>query len=161
MKLPRQLFIIGGAALVLASIAMAGVSFNIGQDPVEAAQSPDPTFDPCQQAGSINTGGELSIASTGEQCITPTEETLPKTHTPEPKPTDEPRTETPNTQVPPTRAPATNTPSGGAGAGGLKPPSTGTGGDAGGSSFQWLMIAGGMLVAAAGIGSMGYGVRRK
>ena len=160
MKLPRQLFIIGGSALVLAALAMAGMSFNIGQDPVQAAQSPDPTFDPCQQFGNINGGGELAAAAQQAPC-TPTEETLPKTHTPVPRPTDAPKTDVPNTQVPPTKAAATNTPSGGAGAGGLRPPSTGTGGDAGGGSMQWLLIAGGMLVAAAGVGSLGYGVRRK
>ena len=157
MKLPRQLFIIGGSALVIAAIAIAGASFTVGG--TEFALAGDPTPDPCLTLG--NTGGDLVIAAQQDPCITPTEETLPKTHTPVPRPTDAPKTDVPNTQVPPTKAAATNTPSGGAGAGGLRPPSTGTGGDAGGSSFQWLLVAGGLFAAVAGVGSLGYGARRK
>jgi hypothetical protein len=160
MKLPRQLFLITGSALVIAAVAMAGASFSVGSDLAGAVGDTTPTQDPCiePQGGVIQTGGELVMAQQ-DPCITPTEETPPKTHTPTTEPTDEPDPTEPPTTATVAPPPATNTPSGGAGAGGLQPPNTGTGGDTS-SDMQWLLMAGGLVALTLGAGALGFGLRR-
>lgn len=152
---------------MLAAIAIAGVSFSPGRadNTTFAAgyQTPDPTVDPCQVA--TNSGGGDIGALQSPDC-TPTEETPPKTHTPTPEPSEEP-TDVPatepaatNTTAPPPPPAATSTPSGGAGAGGLQPPSTGSNGDAGADSLNWLLVAAGMALAIGGTGALAYGLRK-
>ncbi len=167
MRIPRQAFVIVGAAAVLAAIALAGTSIAIsgGSSTVQAVgdstPTPDPTADPCLQQGAIETGSDLVMAQAPE--CTPTEETPPKTHTPTPESTPENTVEVPtepattSTTAPPV---ATSTPSGDAGAGDLTPPSTGSNGDAAGSTTNWLVIAAGLALAIGGTSALGYGLRK-
>jgi hypothetical protein len=164
MKLPRQFLIIAGSALVAAAIAMAGLSFSTGgTHALAGGLSPeptaDPTIDPCLVTFGESVGSELVMAQQ-DPCITPTEETPPKTHTPTAEPTDAPDPTEPPTTATVAPPAATNTPFGGAGAGGLQPPNTGTGsGDS--SSMQFLLMAGGLVALVSGAGALGLGLRKK
>ncbi len=160
MRIPRQVFTVTGAAALLVAIAIGATTFSQGRTDYTAFASgyttpdptPDPTTDPCIQASAV---GE-------DPCVTVTEETPPKTHTPTPEGTPESTVEVPTepattaTTAPPV---ATSTPSGDAGAGGLTPPSTGSHGDTGAASVGWLVIAG-LALAAGGTAALGYGLRR-
>lgn len=170
MKIPRQAFVMVGAAAVLAAVALAGTSIAItgGNSAVHAVgdstPTPDPTPDPCIDVVS-DTGSELVMLAQQDPCLTATEETAPKTHTPTPEGTSEPTepaaTEPASTTVPSTPIPAvTSTPSGGAGAGGLQPPSTGSNGDAAASNANWFVIAAGLALAIGGTSALGYGLRK-
>ncbi len=135
MRLNRRLLLLPGIAAIIASIALGGISFSTLADP--------------------------GVALAGEPTTAPTEESRPKSHTPTVKPTEAVVTEAPSTStpVPPTVAAPTR-PSGGAEGSGLRPPNTGTG-DAGSSGTPWLLVAGGFALAAFGIGSTAFGLRRR
>src|SRR5262245_1911776 len=159
MRLPRQFFIVAGSAAIIASIAVAGLSFSLV--PSATATVGEPTPDPCQDQTTSYNGGAApgpELVAFGAQCETPTEGP-PKTHTPTPQgtavPTEEPEA-TNTAPAAPTTAPATSTPSGSAGSGGVTPPNTGTGGDAS-ASDQWLIAAGSVLLLLGGAGTIGYG----
>jgi len=154
-----------GSAAIIASIAMAGLTFSTGTSVISAGGGTyeptyEPTFDPCLEYNtSIENNGEI-VAFGEEECVTETQGPA-KTHTPTAEPTEltEP-TEPPATA---TTAPpdATDTPTGGAAGGGIQPPATGTG-DAGSSTdFGWLFMAGAAALAVGGAGALGYGLRRR
>ena len=166
MRIPRQAFVMVGAAAVLAAVALAGTSIALtgGNSAVHAVgdstPTPDPTVDPCLQQSAIDTGDDLVMAQAPE--CTPTEETPPKTHTPTPEPTGEPTsppaTEPATTST--TAPPASSTPSGGNQGGGVQPPSTGSNGNAAASNTNWLVIAAGLALAIGGTSALGYGLRK-
>lgn len=161
MRLSRHIFTITGAAALLAAVALAAATFSLQSNhSVQAVGDFTPTPDPCDiQPGSVSGFGQDLV------CETPTEETLPKTHTPTPEPSEEP-TDVPatepaatNTSAPPPPV-ATNTPTGGAGAGGVQPPNTGSNGDRGAEALSWILVIAGLALAAGGTGALGYGLRK-
>jgi hypothetical protein len=161
MNITKQFFVVIGAASLLAAVALGGSTFAL-QDEKQVHAVGDFTPDPCEEPLGSTTGVSEITAFGQDECVTPTEETPPRTHTPtpestvgptEPVPTDEPVT---NTPVPP----APTSPSGGAGGGGVQPPNTGSNGDAGAAGMSWLLIAAGLILAAAGTGSLAFGLRR-
>jgi|CXWL01.1.fsa_nt_gi hypothetical protein len=157
MRLNRRLLLLPGIAAIIASIALAGISFSTLGEPA-LAQIADPTTDPCQQAMSIGAGGEVAALAQQQPCESPTEEKRPKSQTPTVKPTEVPKTDVPSTStpVPPPPPP----PSGGTQGGGVRPPDTGTGG-AGSAGSPWLFVAGGLALAVFGVGSTAFGLRRR
>jgi len=150
MRFNRRYLLLPGIAAILAAVALAGVSFTpVGVAPTQAGTSPDPTADP-----------DPTIDPCEEQeCITPSPTAgKPRTHTPTAEPTEGP-TDVPATNPPAPPAP-TNTSTGGTQAGGVKPPSTGTG-DAAAGGQPWLLIAAGAALAVFGVGATTAGLKRR
>ena len=133
MRLNRRLLLVPGIAAIIASIALGGISFS--------------------------TLGEPKVALAGEPTTAPTEEGRPKSHTPTVKPTEAPKTSVPSTSTP-VPPPPPPPPAGGTQGGGVRPPDTGTGGP-GSSGSPWLFVAGGLALAAFGVGSTAFGLRRR
>jgi len=149
MRLNRGPLLVTGIAAIIAAIALAGASFS-GLPSAFAGVSSTPEFTP-----------EFTPATCvpGQTCPTSTPQE-PRTHTPTPEPTEGPT----DTAVPVTDTPAppppTNTPTGGTQAGGIQPPSTGTGpGDVDGQ--PWLLIAAGAALAIFGVSATAVGLKRR
>jgi hypothetical protein len=151
MRLPRQLFIVAGAAAIIAAIAIGGLTFTpFGPTVVKAVGDFTPTPDP-------------TSCIPGETCPTyqvPTHTQPPAyTHTPTVRPTEPPEdTPAPSTSTP--VPPAPTSPGGGAEGGGVRPPNTGTGGGSDGNLYAWFLGAVGAGLALAGAGAIAYGTRR-
>lgn len=163
----KNKFTVFGAAALVAAFALFGASLQAAGAAV--AQVAEPTASVSASAtvcGGLGPASIRSLGNTGGTCTpvsavhtsTPTASpTSAATNTPAPV-----ATTAPATVVPPanTAVPATATSPSGGQLGAVSAPNTGTGDGTAGGGFPWMVLAG-MALAVAGIGSIGYGVRRR
>ncbi len=161
----KKRFILSGTAMFIAAIAVVtgalsgGGAAQAGITPCNSTATPVPTAS-AVLAGVIS---QLSVAIPTCTPVTKVSTATPKasvtsvaTNTPVPVATTAPATVAPvNTAVP-----ATATSPAGGQLGAVSGPNTGTGDGTAAGGFPWVVLAA-MAFAAAGIGSLGYGVRKR
>jgi hypothetical protein len=144
-----------GGALMLAAIAVFGTMFSYATHPAAAGEStPESTPTTCFVVGDFAPA----------QCPTVETPVKLKTHTPTSTATaaatDTAVPTSTSAPAPATPVPPTQTPSGGQEGAGVRPPNTGSGDGTATARDTWAMIAGGLLLAA-GLGTFGFGLRRR
>ena len=164
----KNRFTMGGAAALIAALALFGASMTPAARSADAAVStPQSTASVSPQATPC--GGVVLSSLNSVQAVPCTPVT---TNVSTATPTSSPTSAATNTAVavattaPATVAPVNTTvpatatsPSGGQ-LGAVSAPNTGTGDGTAAGGFPWLVLAG-MALAIGGLGSLGYGVRKR